>query len=110
MASAWACAAMLRYPCGPPSQRHQISGAPFPSVRSSVIPASANREGRDRGLPGMSWVASARLLMIVLVASVATRGHQSSRPKSAWPSDSNDAQLSCDGASNSRARPSSPSP
>ena len=52
-ASAWACAAMERKPCGPPSERHQISGPPAPSrrvrLRRIVRPASAKCAGRSAG-------------------------------------------------------------
>ena len=50
---------MLRYPCGPPSQRHQISGACRLVVRSRVVPASANCHGRRAGLPATSRAAPA---------------------------------------------------
>ena len=58
-ASAWACAAIERNPCGPLSQRHQISGPSAGSDRKIVIPASskchgrlADRSGSGRRRPG----------------------------------------------------------
>ena len=48
-ASAWACAAIDRNPCGPPSQRHQISGPSSARERRMTSPASGNRRGRTGG-------------------------------------------------------------
>ena len=80
------------------------------SVRSSVIPASANRDGRCAGLPSIRRLAGARAPMIELPASAGGRGHQSSRPTSASASASSDGQRLGTGASSSSARPSSESP
>ena len=81
---------MLRYPCGPPSHRHQISFSPL--VRSSVTPASANRDGRWPGLPSTWRLAPARAPTMTLPASAGGRGHQSRRPTSASASASSDGQ------------------
>ena len=101
---------MLRNPCGPPSHRHQISGPCSGSERSRVIPASANRDGRRAGRPGMSRVPGARAPAIVLSAPAGDGGHQSRRPISASPSASSVGQRLGTGASSSSPRPSSESP
>ena len=69
-ASAWACAAMLRYPCGPPSQRHQISGPPSP-VRPQQRYPGIGEPRRPRHGPALRChaCAPARPPMIVLAAS-----------------------------------------
>ena len=50
-ASAWACAAMDRNPCGPPSQRHHISGESAASVRRIVCRHRRNGQGGCAGRP-----------------------------------------------------------
>src|SRR5580765_6043477 len=101
---------MLMYPPGPPSHRHQISGVSSAAVRSNVTPASGNEDGRRDGLPAMSGCAGARAPITELLASAVTGGHQSSLPRSASPSASNDGQRFGTGASSSSARPSPESP
>jgi hypothetical protein len=60
-ASACACAAMERKPCGPPSQRHQISGRSRTGVRSSTRPASGTRRAlRRRRAPRSGAPSAAR--------------------------------------------------
>ena len=80
----------------PPSHRHQISFSP--RVRSSVIPASAKREGRWLGLPSIWRLLPARAPTIGLTALAGVRGHQSCRPTSA------SARASMDGGDSAPAR------
>src|SRR5215467_10532486 len=100
---------MLRYPCGPPSQRHQISGSRPSLVRSSAVPASLKFHGRSLGLPVVGSHGD-QPPMIALAVLVAVCGHHGSLPKSAPPTESNDDEGFAVGPSSSNARPSSPSP
>ena len=103
---------MLRNPCGPPSQRHQISGAWPASVRSSVRPASAKCQGRCAGRPAGTGRGRRRQRPDQRAGHVrrhrpatSPAGRTARRRGPAVP-----ATGSAPGRRAARARPSSPSP
>ena len=64
-ASAWACAAMDRKPCGPPSHRHQISGPSSARERRMTRPGVGEPTWPDR---------------VVVAADVTARERRARRP------------------------------
>ena len=85
-ASAWACAAIDRKPCGPPSHRHQISGRPRPA--SAAAPARRRRSDAAArcGRPvDPAWPVRRARPAATPRRSAAARGHQSQAPNSAAP-------------------------
>ena len=103
-ASAWACAAMDRKPCGPPSHRHQISG-----------PSSAGAQQNQAGLGEPAWsLCGARELTLArgprtgAWVPLANEGHQQGRPtgRRRWTGGAHGSRS----GSSTTPRPSSPSP